>query len=672
LKSSAIDARDLIVTDDNYDEALVDRDVTQDKAELLLQPLFAAEQIPVVTGFLAATPEGVTTTLGRSGSDYTATLLGALLDAKEISIYTDVDGVLTADPRLVREARTLPQVTFREAAEMSYFGARVLHPRTILPAAEAQIPLRVRSSFSPENLGTLITSDAPTLRHGVKTVTSIGGQAVVTLEGRGMSGVPGVARRIFEASELAAVNVVMISQASSEQNVSLVVPALSAERLVKALKERFSPELSRGAIERIDASTGVAVLSIIGKGMAGKPGIAGKLFSALGGAGVNILTIAQGSSELSISVAVEEADVARAVRAAHAAFGLTRVVNILLLGCGGVGKTFLRLVKQTSKSMQGELDLELRVVGVATSRRLLFDPVGLDPEEAPDMLEAEGVAARPDDAGLLAQLVEERFTDAVLVDVTAANTSALHQAALSAGVHVVTANKLPVAGPLDEHRALLEASREQGARYQYETTFGAGLPVLHALQELVNTGDRVKRVVGCLSGTLGFITSRLDEGAGLQLAVSEARERGFTEPDAREDLSGRDVARKALIIARAMGLELEPDDVQLEALVPNLDVGLVEACSTFEDELMTRVADGKAAGQVLRYVADISPERTVVGLQAVDATSPIGSLRGPDNILVFHTNRYDEFPLVIRGPGAGAEVTAAGVLADVLKIARRV
>jgi aspartokinase/homoserine dehydrogenase 1 len=667
-QAKAVDARELIITSADYDGGIVDCDATRARVTRVLGGMVEHDELPVITGFIAATSEGVTTTLGRGGSDYTATLLGALLKVEEIHIFTDVDGVLTADPRLVKEARTLERITYREAAEMSYFGARVLHPATIQPAAIAGIPVRVRSSFEPDRPGTVIASDAPTLPQGVKTVSAIRDQAMVTLEGRGMAGVPGVARRIFEASELAQVNVVMISQASSEQTVSLVVPMHQAEALCRSLEERFAPEITRGAVERVSHQAPIAVASIIGQGMAGTVGIAGNLFSALGNAGVNVLAIAQGASELSISVAMAADDAERAVRAAHSAFGLTRVCNILMLGCGGVGRTLLRLLDQTRVDMQQRLDLELRLVGVATSKKWLFDEHGLRPSDVEDAL--EDAPARPSDDELLTQLREQRFTDAVLVDVTAADTLDLQHAALKAGVHVVTANKLPLAGSLESYGTFARAGRQAGVRFRYETTFGAGLPVLHTLEELVHTGDEIKRVTGCLSGTLGFITSRLDDGASLVEAVSEAKKRGFTEPDPREDLSGRDVARKALIIARSWGLALEPDAVELEPLVPGLEDGLESACTAFQPKLDELLAQAKERGEVLRYVADIRPDRTAVGLRSVSAGGPIGSLRGPDNILVFQSARYDELPLVIRGPGAGAEVTAAGVLGDVLKIAR--
>ena len=667
--AEAVDARSCVVTTEDYLGAEVLLGPTRAAARSRLRPLLERGLVPVVTGFIGATAAGVTTTLGRGGSDYSATLLANLLEASEVWIWTDVPGILTADPRLVKEARTLPQVSYREAAEMSYFGARVLAPRTILPAMQAGIPVRILSTFAPSEPGTVVGPTSPDAPAGVKTVTSIHDLALVTLDGRGMAGVPGVARRIFEASEAVSVNVVMISQASSEQTVSLVVPAADCERLERAIAQRFAAELASGAVERVVVDRPVAVTSVIGQGMAGTPGVSGKLFSALGNVGVNVLAIAQGASELSISVAVREPDAVRAVRAAHTAFGLTRVANLVVLGAGRVGRTFLGLLTETRRSLEAELGLELRLVGLASSGRWVVDHQGLDPAVAVTSL-AQG-ESRPTDEELLAAIVSGRCTDVILVDLTAADTTELHARALSAGLHVVTANKLPLAGPLSAYRRLMGAARQAGVRYGYETTFGAGLPVLHTLQELVHTGDSLLSISGCLSGTLGFLCSRLQEGSRLVDAVESAREGGYTEPDPREDLSGRDVARKALIIARAAGILLEPEQVQLEPLVPGLEGGLSPALGRHAPHLAARVEEAAARGEVLRYVAAIGADGATVGLRNVPALGPLGQLQGPDNLLVFRTRRYDAHPLIIRGPGAGAEVTAAGVLGDVLKIARR-
>jgi len=661
LAAVAIDAREIIVTNARHDDAAVDEEATRTGVAERLLPLLNDAVVPVVTGFIAATPDGVTTTLGRGGSDYTAALLGGLMGAREVWIWTDVDGILTADPRLVTEARTLPAVSFREAAEMSYFGARVLHPRTMLPCMAAGVPIRIRSTFEPSAPGTLVSEDTERVPLGVKTVTAIRDMVLVTLDGRGMVGIVGVARRIFEATEISGANVVMISQASSEQTVSLVVGGDAADALVDALRRAFALELQAGLIEGIAVRPGVAILSIIGQGMAGTTGISGTLFGALGAVGVNVGAIAQGASELSISVAIDDEDATRAVRAVHTAFGLTRIVHVMLIGCGRVGQCLLDMIEETRAAM-ADRDLELRIVGIARSRTWWMNRDGVRQTEV----------ARPSDSGLIDALVAERFTDLVLVDVTASPLGGLHLAALRAGIHVVTANKVPLSGTLASYLAMVEARDARGIRYEYETTFGAGLPVLHTLKELVHTGDEVLRVTGCFSGTLGFVCTRLGEGASLAEAVGEARDLGYTEPDPREDLSGRDVARKALIIARAMGRQLEFADVQLDALVPGLEGGLDAAIEAFTPVLAAKISEAVSRGGVLRYVAEIDAEGVSVGLKEVPAGGPIGSLRGPDNILVFETRRYHAYPLVIRGPGAGAEVTAAGVLGDLLKVARSV
>ncbi len=660
-RASDIDARDFIVTNAHYDEAAVDMDLTRQGAESCLRPLLDEGVIPVITGFIAATPDGITTTLGRGGSDYTAALLGGLMNADEVWIWTDVDGILTADPRLVSEARTLSRVSFREAAEMSYFGARVLHPRTMLPCMAAGVPIRIRSTFDSQAQGTLVSEETELLPMGVKTVTAIRDMALVTLDGRGMVGIVGVARRIFQATESSGANVVMISQASSEQTVSLVVGADAVPDLVSALRSAFELELNAGWIERIGVRPDVAILSIIGQGMAGTTGISGKLFNALGAAGVNVGAIAQGASELSISVAIDDGEASRAVRAVHTAFGLTRIVHVMLIGCGRVGKSLVQMIEQTRPAM-AERDLELRIIGVARSKTWWMSRQGTPQPEV----------ERPSDDDLVSTLVRERFTDLVVVDVTASDLAPLHLACLRAGFHVVTANKVPLSGKFTDYRDMVEARNARGNRYEYETTFGAGLPVLHTLKELVHTGDTVVSVAGCFSGTLGFVCTRLGEGVSLAEAVSEASALGYTEPDPREDLSGRDVARKALIIARAMGRQLEPSEVVLHPLVPGLDAGLDTAIADFAPVLAERITAAAERGGVLRYVAEIRESGVEVGLKEVVAAGPIGSLQGPDNILVFKTRRYDAYPLVIRGPGAGAEVTAAGVLGDLLKIAQAI
>lgn len=666
-RSEAVDARTFVVTDERHEEAAVDLPRSRENARALLLDRLSEGEIPVVTGFIGATPDGVTTLLGRGGSDYSGALLGAMLDADEIWIWTDVDGIQSADPRLVRDARTLDKVSYREAAEMSYFGAKVVHPKTMMPAAERGIPIVIRSTFDPSKPGTLIskaTSDTPL---GVKVVTAVRGQALVTIEGRGMVGMPGVARRILGSAEDSDVNVVMISQASSEQTVSLVVSGADAPRLVKALDERFALEMQAGLLDPVRVVDHVAVVSIIGQGMAGSPGVSARLFGALGDTGVNVLAIAQGASELSISAAILDKDAGRAVRSVHSAFGLTRIVDVFVLGAGRVAASFFRMLSSTRAELGRSHRVELRLLGLATRRSLLIEPLGLDPLVAVERL--QGGEVRPTDEALLARLDAERAGPLILIDLTAAELAHVHQSAVERAFHVVTANKIPLSGPWDQYLGLVEAVRRTGALYGYETTFGAGLPVLHTLKEMLNTGDTVDSVSGCFSGTLGFLCTRLQDGVPLADAVREAEKLGYTEPDPRDDLSGRDVARKALIVARSIGLKLEPSDVVRDPFVADLDEGLEVALARHGAAMSARIQAAAARGQVLRYVANITPGAVRVGLEEVAADSPIGSLRGPDNILVFRTARYRDYPLVVRGPGAGAEVTAAGVLGDVLRVA---
>jgi len=660
-----VDARAFVRTDDQWEAGRVDRAVTRAQGRELLLPVLDEGFVPVITGFLGSTAEGVTTVLGRSGSDYTAALVGAVLDAEEVVIWTDVDGILTADPRVVPEARTLPVVSYREAAEMSYFGAKVLHPKTMLPCETVGIPIRIRSTFHPERGGTVVCDRTADVPHGVKTVTTVKDLSLVTVAGRGMAGLPGVARRIFEASERAGVSILMISQASSEQTVSVVVEAGQGEALQRQLRDTLQLEIEAGLVGDVVCTDEVAVLSVIGAGMAGRPGIAGDLFGALGGAGVNVLAIAQGGSELSISVALNQAHAARAVRAVHTAFGLTRTVHLILVGRGRVGGELLGMLAAQRERFD-ERDLSFRLVAVSGRERWAFDPAGMPLDQA--VTRVDSGAERPSDADLIATVAAERLTDVVLVDVSAAPLQSLHRAALQAGFHVVTANKVPLAGSLASYRELVAARDRARVRYGYETTFGAGLPVLHTLKELVATGDELRVVEGCFSGTLGFLCTRLEEGASLAEAIGEARALGYTEPDPREDLSGRDVGRKALIIARALGFALEPDDVEVEPFVPGLEDGLEAAVEAYESALRERLSEAHAARQRLRYVARVADGGARVALEAVPATGPIGSLNGPDNILVFTTRRYDRYPLVVRGPGAGAEVTAAGVLGDLLRV----
>ncbi len=670
LDAAAHDARQFIRTDDAFGEAAVRFEETGK----LVRDYFAAfppAQIAVVTGFIAATERGVTTTLGRSGSDYTATILAGALHAERVVIWTDVDGVLSADPRLVPDAFTLPELSYREAAELAFFGAKVLHPRTMRPLIEHDIPLYIKNTLNPGASGTRITAVSTPTEGRVKAVTGIGEVAVVMLEGAGMMGVPGISARAFGALAAREISVLMISQASSEQSICLVVRSAQAERAVSALTEAFERELERGDVSRVFALPDSAVLSIVGDQMRMQPGLAGRMFSTLGRANINVLAIAQGAAETNISAVVSRADARHAVRALHEAFARAHErAHLFLLGPGGVGRALLDILEAQAPVLLETMDLDLRLVGVADSSRLVWDDDGIPFAEAAARLRDEG---RPADLDAIAErLTGSHVERLIVIDATASEAVArryLHF--LENGIAVVTPNKR--ANTLEQgfYDRLRKLARRREVPYRYETTVGAGLPVISTLRDLLRSGDRVRRIEGVLSGTLAYVFNRLSEGKAFSAVVKEARALGFTEPDPRDDLGGEDVARKMLVLAREMGLSVERADIRVDSLVPpKLREVSVEAFMDLLPEFDREWSERTAAEGRLQYVAHVSPGRLRAEVRAVEPGSPFERLHGTDNMIVFMTDRYLDRPLVIQGHGAGPEVTAAGVLADVVRAAR--
>ena len=677
------DARDWTVAEGTREGPVVDFSETERRIERLLLPLLKRRFLPVVPGFVCRTPDGHASTLGRNGSDYSASIVGAALRAREVWIYTDVDGIMTADPNLVAEAGILPQISYQEAAEMSYFGAKVVHPKTMIPAVIHHIPIRIKNTFNPTAPGTLIT-DRSLRRPVVKTVTAVRDLALLNIQGNGMIGIPGVSSRIFAVLGREGINIMMISQSSSEHSICLVLKAADARRAVYAIRDEFRLELERKLIEEVICTSKVASVSIIGAGMRGTPGISGKFFDALGRYRINVLAIAQGSSELNISAAILEKDYKHAVQAIHTAFGLTRDLHVFLFGCGNIGRMLLRQIQESKKQIARSLQVNLKILGVANSRHWLFSPAGLSGAELEALAsgtpleQLESGCERPTNDEVFKQIAATYKSDIVLVDATGADLTALHIEGLRRGFHVVTANKKPLTSKFRDYEAIQSLRRRKGLNYHYEATFGAGLPLLYTLQDLINTGDKILRIQGCLSGTLGFLCNRLDEAVPFSRAVAEAMSLGYTEPDPRDDLSGLDVARKSLIIARELGILFELEQIQLSAMIPQrfFKMDSVPAFLNKLPQIDVRMSGlvrrTHSRGEVLRFLADISTEGCAVGLKSVAKDSPVGRLSGPDNILVFQTQRYFEHPLVIQGPGAGAGVTAAGVLSDILKIAKSI
>jgi aspartokinase/homoserine dehydrogenase 1 len=669
-----LDARDVLIVSRTESGADVDWAESRERMTAWCARAGALPQTLVVTGFVASTEAGIAATLGRNGSDFSASIFGALLDAEEIHIWTDVDGVMSANPRLVGEAVTLNALSYDEAMELAYFGAKVIHPRTMSPVLERGLPIFIRNTFRPEHPGTRIhalSSPAQPVK-GLATVESI---ALLNLEGTGMIGVPGTAHRLFGALREEGISVVMISQGSSEHSICFAVPADVAERARTAVERAFFTERHHGQIQRVDVTMGCSILAVVGDGMAGRPGIAARFFSSLGKAGVNLRAIAQGSSERNISVVIDETDTARALRAAHAGFYLSdQTISIGLVGAGNVGTTFLGQLERRARRLKEDFDIDLRVRAIATSRRMLLSDRPIDLATWREQFEKSG---QPVDLGRLAIHVRtDHLPHAVLIDCTASDDVArLYGTWLERRIHVITPNKRANTGPLEFYRRLRQANRAVGAHYLYETTVGAALPIVQTLRDLVQTGDEIIEIEGILSGTLSYLFNIFDGTSSFSSLVVKAKSLGYTEPDPRDDLSGMDVARKIVILAREIGMSLELSDVDVRSLVPEaLQSGSADdflaALPKYDADMEALRRDAEAKGEVLRFVGRVGRSgRAGVALRSYPASHPFARIQLTDNIVLFRTARYSDNPLVVQGPGAGREVTAAGVFADLLRLA---
>lgn len=633
-----------------------------------------AEGLLVITGFIASDKSGAQTTLGRNGSDFSASIFGALLNAAEICIWTDVDGVLSADPRRVPSARVIDALSYNEAMELAYFGAKVIHPQTMGPAIANAIPIRILNTFAPEKQGTVICAH-PQTDLPVKGVTSIERVAMIDLEGAGMIGVPGTAHRLFGALREADISVTLISQGSSEHSICCAVPEAQVERAATVVRDAFDRELRSGQIQSVDIDRDLAILAIVGDGMAGAPGIAARLFSALARAGVNVRAIAQGASERNISVVVNGAETTRALRAAHAGFYLSpHTLSIGVIGPGSVGGVFLDQLATQSARFSEQFNLNLQIRGIASSKRMSLFDRGADP--ATWRAKHDETSAALDLDQFIDHVRAEHLPHAVIIDCSASEEVALRYADFFArGIHVVTANKKAHSGDYAYYQRMRDARRASGAHFLYEATVGAGLPVVQTARELRETGDDIASIEGIFSGTLGYLFNVYDGTTPFSAVVADARARGFTEPDPRDDLSGLDVARKLIILAREIGLQLELRDVDVESLVP----AVLQAATP--DEFMRRLPEhdsamkarfdaARARGKVLRHVGRVTAKGEArVGVVELDAAAALANTALTDNIVRYSTRRYSANPLIVQGPGAGPEVTAGGVFADLLRLA---
>jgi len=627
----------------------------------------------VITGFIARTADGLQTTLGRNGSDFSASIFGDLLDAEAIVIWTDVDGVLSADPRRVPDAQVIDSLSYHEAMELAYFGAKVIHPQTMAPAVAKRIPIWIRNTFAPETSGSLISA-SPSSVHPVKGITSIDGVALVNLEGAGMIGVPGTAQRLFGALREDGISVILISQGSSEHSICFAIPEAEAERTARTVRHAFQAELNGGQIQDVDVVRGCSILSVVGDGMAGTPGVAAQVFGSLGAAGVNVRAIAQGSSERNISVVIDERQTTRALRSVHSGFYLSpHTISLGLIGPGAVGGVLLDQLASQAARLTRDFHIDLRLRAVMTSRAMALSDSAI-PLDA--WREALREGQPPDMLRFEDHVNAEHLPHAVILDCSASDEVAeQYPRWLSAGIHVVTPNKRANSGPLGLYEELHEARRAAGSHYLYEATVGAGLPIIQTLRDLRETGDEIRRIEGILSGTLAYLFNVWDGQQPFSAIVRDAKASGYTEPDPRDDLSGTDVARKLVILGREMGLRLELADVELEGLIPSTlwecDVDeFMKRVKELDAPMLERLKAANAKGCVLRYVAalEAGSGRATVGLVELDRSHPFANINLTDNVVRFVTSRYDRNPLVIQGPGAGPAVTAGGVFADLLRV----
>jgi len=667
-----VDARDLIKTDDNHGQARVLMDLTYEK---IRKRFSKVDDVQVITGFVSSTCDNVATTLGRGGSDFTASLIGAALGADAIEIWTDVDGLMTADPGKVKRAFPIREVSYEEAMEMSHFGAKVIYPPTIQPALMAGIPIRIKNTFEPESSGTVIKREVERSDRLVKGISGIENVSLITIRGSGMIGVSGIAARLFSTLARERINILMITQASSEHTVTLAILPESAGRAERAIRKEFESEIRENVIDEVIVEGDLSVIAIVGDNMRRIPGIAGRIFSALGRNGVNIIAIAQGSSERNISLVVERNDQAKAMNTLHDAFFLAgiKTVNLFLVGVGLIGGTLLKLIENQVRNLYDEYLIDIRLHGVADSGSMLVRDEPISFSTWREELDQSGVTTSLEQ--FIERMRELNLPNSVFIDCTASDeVSELYPDILKSSISVVTPNKKANSSSQAYFDRLNQLANRHNAAFRYETNVGAGLPLIATLNELVTTGDRLKRVEGVLSGTLSYIFNSFDGEVPFSQIVREAREKGFTEPDPREDLNGHDVGRKLLILARVAGFELEFEDIEIENLVPEgaRNGGDVESffkkLAEYDDQFEQRRAKAAESGKKLCYIARFEKGRGVVRLEEIDREHPFYGLKGSDNIVAMYTDHYEESPMVVKGPGAGANVTAGGIIADILRV----
>jgi bifunctional aspartokinase / homoserine dehydrogenase 1 len=668
-----VNAADLVKTDSAFGYAKVNMELT----EMLVRNFYSEnkDKLLFVTGFIASNDEGRITTLGRGGSDYTAAILGSALNAEEIQIWTDVNGMMTADPRMVKKAFSLPELSYTEAMELSFFGAKVIYPPTMIPAFLKKIPIVILNTFDTEFGGTYIRHDCSISNLPIKGISSINEVSILNVEGSGMVGKAGFSGRLFSMLAREQINVILITQSSSEHSITFAVNPADALKAKALIAHEFELEVQAKKLESPDVEDGLSVLAIVGENMKHTPGVSGKLFHALGRNGINVRAIAQGSSEYNISVIISSADLAKALNAVHDAFfvELNKTLHVFCLGTGNIGTTLFRQLKNHAEFLKEHNGIQIKITGISNTRKMMFDSDGIDLDTWKAQLEASSTTA--DLPAFIERMKQMNLPNCVFVDNTASPTPiSFYQTVFESNISVVTCNKIGNSASYAQYKTFKDTARKHGVDFYYETNVGAGLPIVRTLKDLMMSGDRVIKIEAILSGTISYIFNNFKGDATFHDVVKVAQDKGYTEPDPRDDLRGTDFMRKMLILARDAGYVLEPSDVNIESMLPQacLDAGTVAEFYTELNNETKFFADMKAKaeseGKVLRYIGKLEDGQVSITLQMVGEDHPFYTLSGSDNIISFTTERYIDRPLVVKGPGAGSEVTAAGVFADIVNV----
>jgi len=672
INAAYLDARKIIKTNKDFGAAKVNFKLTDETIQQYYKD--NSDKVQVVTGFIGSDVGGLTTTLGRGGSDYTAAILAGALHADVLEIWTDVDGVLTCDPRKVKKAFTIPRLSYVEAMEMSHFGAKVIYPPTIQPALRKGIPIYIRNTFNPSFEGTLIHKEHdPSFKSTIKGISSLGNLSLIRLQGSGMMGVPGVSARLFSALGREKINVILITQASSEHSISIAISDKDAKKAIQSITEEFEKEIEDGLIDQVKAEKDLCVVAIIGEQMKNVPGVAGRLFEGLGKNGINIIAIAQGSSELNISFVINKQDESKALNAIHDSFFLsdTKRIHVFMVGVGLIGGTLLKQIEEQRETLKSQNGLEITIAGLANTKKMVFAEDGIDLNLWKSTLDESQEVS--DSQAFVDKMIEMNLSNSIFIDNTAdGKIPDLYEQIFNASISVATPNKVAASSAYDQYNKLKQLAKRNNVQFLFETNVGAGLPVISTLRNLIQSGDNIIKIEAVLSGSVSFIFNSFDGSKPFSQLVTDAKELGYTEPDPRDDLSGADVARKITILAREAGYKVETSDVVIHPILPERCLNAKDVASFFEilkeeDPYFTQLLlKAKADHGLLRFIAKAENGKISCGVEVVGPESPFYNLGGSDNMIVFTSQRYKQRPLVVRGPGAGAEVTAAGVFAEII------